>query len=99
MGIYYCTIYHSKGNNKDISNYLNVFLLSQILILLGTLTSEERELVKIINEYNDRTLFKLFSKDKSVKDFLEKVTSENTENFIRPYIERRLYKCFTIAQR
>lgn len=65
---------------------------------LGALTSEGRELVKIINEYNDRTLFKLFSRDKSVKDFLEKVTSENTENFIRPYIERRLYKCFTIAR-
>lgn len=65
---------------------------------LGLLTPEERDLVKIINEYNDRSLFKLFSRDKSVKDFLEKVTVENTDNFIRPYIERRLYKCFTIAR-
>jgi SNF2 family DNA or RNA helicase len=65
---------------------------------LGTLTSEEREIVKIINEYTDRTLFKLFSKDKSVKDFLEKVTPEKQETFIRPYIERRLFKCITIAR-
>lgn len=65
---------------------------------LGLLTPEERDLVKIINEYNDRSLFKLFSRDKSVKDFLEKVTAENTENFIRPYIERRLQKCFSIAR-
>jgi hypothetical protein len=65
---------------------------------LGGLTSEERDLVKIINEYKDRTLFKLFSKDKSVKEFLEKVTPERREDFIRPYIERRLYKCFTIAR-
>jgi SNF2 family DNA or RNA helicase len=65
---------------------------------LGTLTSEERELVKIINEYTDRNLFKLFSRDKTVKEFLEKITPEKIEIFIRPYIERRLYKCFTIAR-
>ena len=65
---------------------------------LGTLTAEERELVKIINEYKDRSLFKLFSKDKSVKEFLEKISAEKLETFIRPYIERRLYKCFTIAR-
>ena len=65
---------------------------------LGTLTSEERELVKIINEYTDRILYKLFSRDKSVKEFLEKITSEKREDFIRPYIEKRLFKCFTIAR-
>jgi superfamily II DNA or RNA helicase len=65
---------------------------------LGTLTSEEREVIKIINEYTDRALFKLFSKDKTVKEFLEKITPEKLEIFIRPYIERRLYKCFTIAR-
>jgi SNF2 family DNA or RNA helicase len=65
---------------------------------LGTLTSEEREVIKIINEYTDRTLFKLFSKDKTVKEFLEKLTPDKLDNFIRPYIERRLYKCFSISR-
>ena len=40
----------------------------------------------------------LFSRDKTVKEFLEKITPEKLEKFIRPYIERRLYKCFTIAR-
>jgi SNF2 family DNA or RNA helicase len=65
---------------------------------LGTLKEEEREIVKIINEYSDRTLFKLFSRDKSVKEFQEKITPDKFEVFIRPYIERRLYKCFTISR-
>jgi len=65
---------------------------------LGTLTAEERELVKIINEYSDRNLFKLFSKDNTVKDFIEKVTPEKIEKFIRPYIERRIYKCLSISR-
>ena len=65
---------------------------------LATLTSEEREVVKITNEYTDRAIFKLFSKDKTLKDFLEKVTPEKTEQFIRPYIERRIYKCISTAR-
>ena len=65
---------------------------------LSTLTSEERELVKIVNEYTDRNLFKLFSREKTVKEFLDKITNEKLEQFIRPYIERRLYKCFIIAR-
>ncbi len=65
---------------------------------LTTLNAEERDIVNIINEYNERNLFKLFSKDKTVKDFLVNITAEKHEKFLRPYIERRLYKCFTIAR-
>lgn len=66
--------------------------------ILGTINPEERDVVNLINEYNERNLFKLFSKDKSVKDFLSNVPPHKLENFIRPFIERRLYKCFTIAR-
>ncbi len=66
--------------------------------IMGSLTAEVRDVVNIINEYNERNLFKVFSKDKSVKDFLINTNAEKIENFIRPYIERRLYKCFTIAR-
>jgi SNF2 family DNA or RNA helicase len=65
---------------------------------LGLLDSEERDVVNIINEYNERNLYKLFSKEKSVKDFLVNMSTEKIETFIRPYIERRLYKCFAIAR-
>ncbi len=65
---------------------------------LNTLTLEERAAVTIINEYNERNLFRLFSKEKSVKDFLSKITPDLMETFIRPYIERRLLKCFASAR-
>jgi len=65
---------------------------------ISSLKDDEREVIKIINEYSDRNLYTLFSKDKSVKDFLEKVTLEKRETFIRPYIERRIYKCLTICR-
>jgi SNF2 family DNA or RNA helicase len=65
---------------------------------LGSLAPEEREVVKIINEYSDRNLFRIFSKEKNVKEFLEKVSKEKIDEFIRPFIERRIYKCLTISR-
>ena len=55
-------------------------------------------LVKIINEYTDRALFKLFSREKTVKEFLQKINPDHLEKFIRPYVEKRLLKCFTISR-
>jgi SNF2 family DNA or RNA helicase len=65
---------------------------------LSTLTEEEREIIKIINEYSDRNLFKLFSKDKNLKEFLENVTPEKIERFVRPSIEKRVYKSLLISR-
>lgn len=87
----------------NVSNK-NYFVLSECLSpfpdpnTLSTLLSEEREVVRIINDYSDRNLFKLFSKDKTVKEFLEKITPDKLEKFVRPYIERKIYKCLTIAR-
>ena len=65
---------------------------------LDALAPEERESIDIINEYSDRNLFSLFSRDKSVKEFLVNVKTERIAAFIRPYIERRIYKCFSLSR-
>ncbi len=65
---------------------------------ISTLDSDEREVIVLINEYTDRSLYKLFSKNASVKEFLEKVSPDRIENFIRPYIENRIYRCLSIAR-
>ena len=65
---------------------------------LDSLDTEEREVINIINEYSDRNLFRLFSKDKNIKDFLTNVTPERIGKLIRPFIERRIYKSFSIAR-
>jgi superfamily II DNA or RNA helicase len=65
---------------------------------LSTLSNEEREVVKIINDYSERNLFTLFSKDTNVKLFLEKITKEKNDKVIRPYIESRIYRSLIIAR-
>ena len=62
------------------------------------LTEEENEIIDLVNSFTDRNLFRLFSREKNVVDFLEKVTEERFEKFIKPYIEDKLYKCLLLVQ-
>lgn len=67
-------------------------------VTMINLSPEERETVSILNQYSDRQLFRVFSKDKNVKEFLENLTPGKIEEHIRPYIEKRIYKCLEIAR-
>jgi SNF2 family DNA or RNA helicase len=91
----YIVIKDSKSTYFRMSEALSPF---PNIDTLATLAPEEREVVNILNEYTDRILFKLFSKNASVKEFLEKVTPDRIEDFIRPYIETRIYRCFSVAR-
>lgn len=62
------------------------------------LSHTERELVKICDEYNDKNLFKYFSKNRSLKEFQEKVTDDKISGFIRPFIEKRISKALEIVR-
>jgi len=66
--------------------------------VLGRLTHDEREIVKLINDYSEKNLYRLFSKDTSVKKFIENLPAEKTERIIRPYIEAKMYKVLSIIR-
>ena len=63
----------------------------------GILTEEHKKVIRLIDEFNDRTLTKLFAKKKTPQEFLLKVDEKLTESLIRPYIEKRLAKICSIA--
>jgi len=63
---------------------------------LEQLDEVDIELIEIINSYSDRHLFRLFSREKTVVEFTEKIDDKRFQNHIKPYIERKLYKCFEI---
>jgi SNF2 family DNA or RNA helicase len=54
------------------------------------LTDFERELLKTIDSYSDQNLQKIFSRKKTLKEFLQTLKSEDVEKRIRPFIEKRL---------
>ncbi len=80
------------------------FTLSESLLpypsddTLKILENEEIELVRITNDYSDKQIFRIYSREKNVKDFLENVKPEITGKYIRPYIERRISRCFFIIR-
>ncbi len=61
-----------------------------------SLSDQQKQMVRICHEYSDQNLFKLFSKNKNVKEFLEKVEPPRIDQFIRPFIEKRLSLIFSI---
>ncbi|TFH50083.1 MAG: DEAD/DEAH box helicase [Bacteroidia bacterium] len=64
---------------------------------LSYLDNEEREIVRLVNEYSDRNLFMLFSRHRNVKEFLESVNDSEFETLIKPYIEARISQCLHIV--
>ncbi|MFO7574264.1 MAG: DEAD/DEAH box helicase [Bacteroidales bacterium] len=66
--------------------------------LLGRLTPDEREVVKLINDYSEKNLYRLFSKDTSLKKFVENLPPEKIARVIRPYIESKMFKVLSILR-
>ncbi len=62
------------------------------------LSHTEKEVVRTIDEYSDQKLFRLFSKDKSVKEFQEKVNERKITEFIRPFIEKRIIRVLEMVK-
>ena len=61
------------------------------------LTPMQKQVVNLIDEYNDQHLHRFFSKKKTVKEFMDTVDKEFIKEHIRPYIEKRLHQVLIIA--
>lgn len=61
------------------------------------LTPMQKQVVSIIDEYNDKMLHRLFSKKATVKEFQDTIDENTIKEHIRPYIEKRLYEVLRMA--
>lgn len=62
-------------------------------------TDDQKKLVKVIEEYNDTELVRVFSKKRLTnQEFITGLTPDMLTNQIRPYIERRLIKVTDILK-
>lgn len=61
------------------------------------LEEEENEIIQLCNTFSDRNLFRLFSREKNVINFLDKVDENRFEKHIKPFIEDKLYKCLKLV--
>lgn len=62
------------------------------------LSPMQREVLRLMDEYSDRNLHRIFSKQKYVKQFQDQVDRDTISNHIRPFIEKRLVTMLEIAR-
>ncbi len=87
----------SRAVDKEYYQLEERVTLGNIKKFESDLGNDELQLVKIIEEYSDSQLVKVFSKKQtSPHDFLAKLEKEFLTERIRPYIEKRLLRCIDI---
>src|SRR5210317_1330280 len=62
------------------------------------LSPMQREVLRLMDEYSDRNLHRIFSREKTVKQFQDQVDKDTIGKHIRPYIEKQLYAILAIAR-
>ncbi len=66
----------------------------------GEFNEDQKRLVKLIEEYNDNELVKVFSKKRLTnQEFISGLTPDMLQNQIRPYIERRLMRIVEVLKK
>ncbi|MFP4526488.1 MAG: SNF2-related protein [Bacteroidales bacterium] len=60
----------------------------------GMLSGTETEIYEIVSEFSDNNIYKIFKtkKDKTLKEFFDRLTKEEADKKIKPFIERKLAK-------
>jgi superfamily II DNA or RNA helicase len=62
------------------------------------LSPMQREVVRLVDEYSDRNLHRIFSRKKTVKLFQDSVDPEFIREHVRPFIEKRLHQILEVAR-
>jgi SNF2 family DNA or RNA helicase len=62
------------------------------------LSPMQREVMHLMDKYSDRNLHRIFSKQKTVKQFQDHVDQATIDLHIRPFIEKYLYEILVIAR-
>jgi SNF2 family DNA or RNA helicase len=83
--------YHidAKISQLNINKYIDHF------------SEDEKQIIQWIDEYSDQSLHKIFSKKQgqTTVEFIQKVKKDFADNYIRPYIEKRLVKCTDLLRK
>ena len=91
-----CIIQYSA--NKKFYEIFSTLTASSGVDSLSILSSEELEIFSYINKCNEQNLFKIFSKQKNIKEFSETVSEEFINERIRPYIEKQIFLALEIVR-
>ena len=97
LGPLFNTAVITASSNREYYSVTDRLSLANLHQYEQFLQPEEIRLVKIIEEYSDTQMLKVFSKKKiSAQDFLASIDGPLYELQVRPYIEKRLLRCIDL---
>lgn len=97
LGTLFNPVILSLNSNREYFTVSDRLSLANLRQYENSLQPEEINLVKIIEEYSDTQLLKVFEKKKkSSQEFLSSIDEKLYEMQVRPYIERRLLRCIEL---
>lgn len=97
LGPLFSPVIITASNNREYFSVSDRLSLANLMQYEQLLTPEHVRLIRIIDEYSDNQLLKVFTKKKiSAQDFLASVDENLYERQIRPYVERRILRCLEI---
>ena len=59
-------------------------------------TGIEKEIIESLYKINEQSIIRLFSREKTLKTFFDKLTDEMIDKFIRRFIEEQITKSFDL---
>jgi superfamily II DNA or RNA helicase len=85
------------SDNREYFTVIDRLSLANLPQYEPQLSPEHIRLIRIIEEYSDNQLLKVFTKKRiSAQDFLASVDEILLDRQLRPYIERRLLRCLEV---
>jgi superfamily II DNA or RNA helicase len=97
LGYVFSPVLLSRVKDKDYYIVTDRISLTNIKQYENSIDKDFTDIVRIVNEYSDNQLLKVFSKKKvSVQEFFNTVTPEFYAKQLRPYIEKRIIRCIDI---
>lgn len=84
-----------NGRFYTITDYLSPYPRAD---MMDFLSPEEREIVRLVNDYSEKQLYRLFSKEVNTRKFVETLSKDKLDNVIRPYIEGKMFRVLTIMR-
>ncbi len=87
----------SRESGQEFYQPRETVVKSELSESYRRLSPMQTEIVRLLDEYNDQKLHRLFSKKRSVKEFQDTVSPEFIAENIRPYIEKIIFQVLRIA--
>lgn len=81
----------SEQKNEHYISIIQNISLEDAKAFPELINEEIKPILKTIDSYSDKQIFRIFSnKHKNINDFLKKISKQDIEKRIRPFIEKRL---------